>query len=93
MSSLAKWEASLSSVVAAHETPAANFLDGLPKDFQSFYGSVLTAELSIASQYGFTSAVTGSATPTKTPNAAAPTKALGAAAALGAGVLGVMIAL
>jgi hypothetical protein len=82
----------VSSVVAHGETPAANFLSGLPTGVQSFFGSVYTAEASIASKNGFSVKATGSATPTK--NAAKPTAhAVGAAAAGLAGFMGVVIAL
>ena len=83
---------SVSSVIAAGETVPANFLSALPTGVQSFFGSVYTAEVSIASQNGFPVKATGSATPTK--NAARETgRAVGVAAAGLAGFMGVVMAL
>lgn len=58
----------------ASVTPASDFLQALPTQYQSFYGSVYTAELSILSKDGFTSSpslasATGTSTSTSTGTA------------------------
>jgi len=103
VSTLVQFEQSLVSVVENHQTPAADFLSGLPTEAQSFFGSVYTAEASIASKNGFTSAGTSAATGTHataagtgastTSGNAAPTAALGLSAGALAGFVGVVMAL
>jgi hypothetical protein len=90
------------SVVENHETPAADFLSGLPTEAQSFFGSVYTAEASIASKNGFTSQGTsaatgktaaGTASSTTSGNAAPTGAVLGLSAGALAGFVGVVMAL
>jgi hypothetical protein len=108
-----EFEASIVSEVENGQTPAADFLSGLPTEAQSFFGSVYTAELSIAKKNGFTSqqtsaatgsaatgstatgsaAAAGSATSTKSGNAAPTGMAVGLSAAALGGIVGVVMAL
>ena len=96
MSTIVAWEASISSVVQAGGTLASDYLSALPTEAQSFFGSVYTAEASIAAKDGFTSVAaqaTGSATSTKSGNAAPTGAAVGLSAAALGGFVAVMAAL
>ena len=73
------------------QTPNANFLDSLPTEVQSFYGSVYTAEVSIMSANGFTNV--NLPTATSTAGAAVNTGAVGVSGAALAGFIGVVMAL
>jgi hypothetical protein len=101
LESIAAFETSVMSVVANGGTVASDFLSGLPTEAQSFFGSVYTAEASIASKNGFTSGLAttdaptaaGTGTSTTSGNFAAPTAALGLSAGALAGFVGVVMAL
>ena len=98
LATISEWEASVSSVVQAGHTPGSDFLSGLPTEAQSFFGSVYTAEASLAAKNGFTSqaaVATGgaTATSTKSGNAAPTGAALGLSAAALGGFVAVMAAL
>ncbi|KAL3422667.1 hypothetical protein PVAG01_06823 [Phlyctema vagabunda] len=72
LATLTSFQASLESQVVANETPAADWLEALPTQWQSFFGSVYTAEVSLLSAAGFTSSV-ALATPSRTGAAATTT--------------------
>lgn len=101
LQSLRAFETSLQNDVQNSVTPAADFLNALPTQFRSFFGSVYTEELRILSSDGFTNAAftsTGSAGAAATGTSkgnAAPTQAkyVGASAGVLAGLLGFMMAL
>jgi hypothetical protein len=95
-SSIEAFESSIESMIAAHETPAANFLDSLPANAQPVFKSVASVELAIESNNGFsvaTGAPTAIATSTKKGQAAAPTHAVRVAAAGLVGFMGVVMVL
>lgn len=85
------------------ETPTAGFLDVAPTEAQSFFGSVLSAEASIASMDGFTRKLTqalstgpaaaAAATQTSGNAAAAMAMPVGLSAAALGGFVGVVMAL
>ncbi|KAH8602704.1 hypothetical protein B0O99DRAFT_587790 [Bisporella sp. PMI_857] len=95
---------SIGSIVEAGETVPANFLDSVPSDARSFFGSVFTAVQSIASENGFAAVKTGSPTTAATDAAtvattkastggAMPTGFVGMAGVAAAGFMGVVMAL
>jgi hypothetical protein len=73
LSSVQAFESSIASVISAGQTIGSDYLSVLPTEAQSFFGSVVTAELSIASQDGFTTS-DGTAAQTSATSATATSK-------------------
>jgi hypothetical protein len=90
LASITAFDASVSSQLAADETPNANYLDGLPSQVRPFFSSALSEEYAILTSNGFTSRL-----PTSTSQAAAPreTGGLKIAGVVAAGFMGAVMAL
>lgn len=67
LASITAFDASVSSQLAADETPNANYLDRLPSQVRPFFSSALSEEYAILSTNRFTSRL-----PSSTSEAAAP---------------------
>jgi hypothetical protein len=62
ISEILAWETSIESLALAGETAGPSFLSGLPTQATSIVAVILSAEASFATEYGFSTRVTGLST-------------------------------